>query len=132
LLARLSGAIRQPGGITSGLLVTRAQKQRCQVGPHLRFTDLVVDPTLCEKYPRLCHRANPPTTAASVVTRNADQTLDKRFNSSAQPSTTMICLAVVLSWSSSLIIRKRLPSAVTSKLEEVAPGGPHELLIPCE
>jgi len=43
-----------------------------------------------------------------------------------------ICLDVAPSWSSSLIIRKRLPSAVTSKLKEVAPGAPHELLMPCE
>jgi hypothetical protein len=39
---------------------------------------------------------------------------DKRLNSSAQAWTTTICLEVFLSWSSSLIIRKRLPSAVTS------------------
>jgi hypothetical protein len=51
---------------------------------------------------------------AAVVTRKTDQLLDKRFNSFTQPSTTTICLDTALSWSSSLIIRKRLPSAVTS------------------
>ena len=90
------------------------------------------DLTLCEKYAPFYRRANPSNYSGAVATRNADQTLDKRFNSSAQPSTTTICLDVAASWSSSLIIRKRLPSAVTSKLEEVAPGAPHELLIPCE
>jgi hypothetical protein len=49
------------------------------------------------------------------ITRGIVQAFaDKRLNSSAQPCTTTICLDVALSWSSSLIIRKRLPSAVTS------------------
>ena len=39
---------------------------------------------------------------------------DKRRTSSAQPCTTTICVDLPRSWSSSLIIRKRLPSAVTS------------------
>jgi hypothetical protein len=56
----------------------------------------------------------PPTPRAAILMRMADQILDKRFNSLAQPSTTTICLDVALSWSSSLIIRKCLPSAVTS------------------
>jgi len=57
---------------------------------------------------------NSPTFVAAVVTRKTDQILDKRFTSSAQPSTTTICLETAVSGASSLIIRNRWPSAVTS------------------
>src|SRR5882762_2214096 len=57
---------------------------------------------------------NPPTIAAAVATRKADQILDKRFNSSAQPSTTTICLETAVSGASSLIIKNRRPSALAS------------------
>jgi hypothetical protein len=50
----------------------------------------------------------------AVMTRKTDQILDKRFTSSAQPNTTTICLETAVSGASSLIIRNRWPSAVTS------------------
>ena len=62
------------------------------------------------RYARQMPRLRKPRITTGIVQAFAD----KRLNSSAQPSTTTICLDVALSWSSSLIIRKRLPSAVTS------------------
>ena len=55
-----------------------------------------------------------PTLAAATLMRMADQILDKRFNSLAQPSITTTCLETAVSGASSLIIRNRWPSAVTS------------------